>query len=256
MHSHRRHLGAVALVALLMSGGALAQLIPACPSASADGDVFASLHVHLNDAADRALADGLAEQPWMKASRSGAAADGPSARVGMDQVRRVRAAVERVGQLRPTIEPILREEGVPAELSAVVLVESGGLVTAISPKGARGFWQFMPDTARRYGLEVSDSRDERLDVRKSTRAAARYLRNLYQKFGDWQLAFAAYNAGEQTVARALGGEGLRNFSGIEQRLPEETRRYVPAVLAAMHRLHGHEFHAPARVIYAPGGPGK
>jgi hypothetical protein len=72
----------------------------------------------------------------------------------MDPAARVRAAIKRVDQLRPIIEPILREESVPPELSAVVLVESGGSITALSPKGARGVWQFMPDTARRYGLVV------------------------------------------------------------------------------------------------------
>jgi membrane-bound lytic murein transglycosylase D len=172
----------------------------------------------------------------------------------MDPVARLRAGVARVEQLRPVIEPILREEGVPADVSAIVLVESGGLPKALSPKGARGLWQFMPQTARRYGLAVSDERDERLDVAKSTRAAARYLRDLHQLFGDWRLAFAAYNAGEQTVVRAIGQSGQRDFFGIEPVLPQETRRYVPAVLQAIDRVQRHQPSTPTRLVYASFGP--
>jgi membrane-bound lytic murein transglycosylase D len=118
------------------------------------------------------------------------------------------------------------------------LVESGGQPAAFSPKGARGIWQFMPDTARRYGLVVSADRDERSEVVKSTRAAARYLRDLHQQFGDWQLAFAAYNAGEQAVEQAVARTGQHSFSTIQRALPKETRNYVPAVLNAMAVLGG------------------
>ena len=88
-----------------------------------------------------------------------------------------RAAI-RVRRLLPAIVPILRQEQVPAEFGAMVLVESGGLPAALSPKGARGLWQLMPATARRYGLVVRAEQDDRLDLEKSTRAAARYLRDL------------------------------------------------------------------------------
>jgi membrane-bound lytic murein transglycosylase D len=91
----------------------------------------------------------------------------------------------------------------------------------------------MPETARQYGLAVSETRDERLDVVKSTRAAARYLRDLYGQFGEWQLAFAAYNAGGQTVSQAMTRARDRNFSRVQPWLPRETRSYVPAVLDAM-----------------------
>jgi soluble lytic murein transglycosylase-like protein len=148
----------------------------------------------------------------------------------------VRDAVERVTGLRATLDPILSAEGVPKEVLAVVLVESGGRMSALSPKGARGLWQFMPDTARRYGLAVTADRDERIEVVKSTRAAARYLHDLYQRFGDWQLAFAAYNAGEQAGERAMARTGHVDFSRIDRVLPEETRNYVPSVLNAMQLL--------------------
>jgi hypothetical protein len=156
-------------------------------------------------------------------------------------------AVERVQGLRPVWEPILREEGVPLQLAAVVLIESRGLTTALSSKGARGLWQIMPDTARHYGLVVTTTVDDRLDPYKSTRAAARYLRDLHTQFGNWPLALAAYNAGEDTVQRALDRASAREFNSIARAgmLPLETRRYVPAVLNAIALMASQE----------PGQPG-
>jgi membrane-bound lytic murein transglycosylase D len=100
----------------------------------------------------------------------------------------------------------------------------------------------MPDTARRYGLVVTASLDERLDPFKSTRAAARYLRDLYTQFGNWPLALAAYNAGEDTVQRAVERTSTRDFSSIARAgmLPLETRSYVPAVLKAISFMAGKE----------------
>lgn len=130
---------------------------------------------------------------------------------------------------------ILSEEGVPLALLAIARVESNFNPLALSPKGALGLWQLMPETARRYGLRVDAGRDERLDAEKSTRAAARYLRDLHAQFGSWDLALAGYNAGEDVVERAIKRSKTRNFNLLAQAgmLPLETRNYVPAVLSAM-----------------------
>ena len=202
---------------------------------AAMNDPFGAYHTSLSKAVDRALAQPFqlsVEAPRNDPDSSaapmatnGAAGNGPA------------AAINRVQQLRPILEPILREERVPTELAAVVLVESGGQPNALSAKGARGIWQFMPNTARRYGLVVNQQRDERLDIQRSTRAAARYLRDLYSQFGDWQLTFAAYNAGEDLVQRAIERNGTKDFRLLSsgRSLPLETRRYVPTVINAMQR---------------------
>ncbi len=128
---------------------------------------------------------------------------------------------------------VFREEGLPPELVWIGLVESGYDPVARSPKNALGIWQLIPDTAMTFGLNVS-RRDERTDPEKSTRAAARYLKFLYGRFGDWALTLAAYNAGEKRVQSAIERGQDRDFwrlsgSGM---LPRETQAYVPAVLAA------------------------
>ena len=156
--------------------------------------------------------------------------------------RKGSTAAARLDHWRPLVTPIIEEEGVPAELAAVILVESGGDPAALSPKGARGLWQLMPDTARRYGLTVDGMVDDRLNVEKSTHAAARYLRDLYIQFGSLPLALAAYNAGEQNLQRAIDRSRSNEFSVLSTLglLPLETRNYVPAVLTAM-QLTGRRF---------------
>jgi hypothetical protein len=143
-------------------------------------------------------------------------------------------AAARLDLLRPLVEPILRSHGVPVDMVAVILVESGGRADALSPKGARGLWQLMPETARRYGLRVDDVQDDRVDLFRATDAAARYLHDLHAQFGDWKLALAAYNTGEANVASAILRAHTQNFDQLASRwmLPLETRNYVPRVLAA------------------------
>jgi len=139
----------------------------------------------------------------------------------------------RLKLLRPDVDPILASHGVPTDLAAIILVESAGRSTALSPNGARGLWQLMPDTARRYGLRVDGNRDDRLDRFRATDAAARYLHYLYGQFGDWRLALAAYNSGESNVGLAILKAHTQNFDQLAnlRMLPLETRNYVPRVLA-------------------------
>ena len=215
------------------------------PAASV-GDDFAAYRHALDNAADSTLANVMREatasvQITEVPAKPTAQPDATVLHQFAEQYwngndEAVRRAVARVTELRPVLSPILQKEGIPDEIAALVLVESAGQPTALSPKGARGIWQFMPDTARRYGLAVTADLDERIEVVKSTVAAARYLHDLYNRFGDWQLAFAAYNAGEQAVERAVARAGQADHLRVGRALPEETRNYVPAVMRAMELL--------------------
>lgn len=139
----------------------------------------------------------------------------------------------RYGVYRNALRRILLEENLPPQLLAVALVESGFNPLALSPKGALGIWQLMPATAERYGLIVRTKNDHRTHPEHSTRAAAQYLRDLSRQFGDWKLALAAYNWGEDNVQRVINKTGIRDFDEMVRRglLPLETRKYVPAVMA-------------------------
>jgi soluble lytic murein transglycosylase-like protein len=164
---------------------------------------------------------------------------------GFLALRRADLGERRVKSLGIDARRILAEEGVPVELLGVARVESNFNPFAVSPKGAAGLWQFMPATARRYGLRVDTFQDDRFDVNKSTRAAGRYLRDLYAQFGNWPLALAAYNAGEDAVQRAIDRTSTPNFDAIARSglLPAETRAYVPAVLKTIGSIVG-ERNAP------------
>lgn len=131
-------------------------------------------------------------------------------------------------QLFPVIEPILKAYGIPDDFKYLPLVESG-LCSGTSPKGARGVWQFMPGTARTYGLKVSKNIDERLDVRKATVAACRYIKDLYVEFNSWTLAAAAYNNGEIKLQKAINRQKEDNY--FLMRLNPETAAYVYKIIA-------------------------
>lgn len=132
------------------------------------------------------------------------------------------------------IREVFRKKGLPQDLAFTAMVESGFNPLAVSRAGAKGLWQFMEKTARRYGLRVDRWVDERLDPEKSTVAAAEYLRDLFDQFGHWFLAQAAYNAGEVKVARAVARARTNDFWVIARGrwLREETKQFVPQIQAA------------------------
>ncbi|MSU48167.1 MAG: lytic transglycosylase domain-containing protein [Opitutus sp.] len=136
----------------------------------------------------------------------------------------------RATALMPKLRAVFVAEGVPPELAWLAEAESSLNPGARSPAGAKGLFQFMPDTARAMGLSPFLP-DDRTDPEKSARAAARYLRALHGKFGNWALALAAYNAGEGRVSRTLTKQGATSFTAIADALPAETRMYVPKVCA-------------------------
>ena len=142
-------------------------------------------------------------------------------------------ALERSGRYREMIERTLKEEGVPQDLIYLAQAESGFHPYAVSRVGARGIWQFMGSRARGYGLHHDFWVDDRQDPEKSTRAAARHLKDLYNQFGDWYLAMAAYNSGPGTVQSAVKRTGYADFWELYRRhvLPRETRNYVPIIVA-------------------------
>ena len=145
----------------------------------------------------------------------------------------IERALARSGQYDEMIRRTLKQEGVPQDLIYLAQAESGFHPLAVSRAGARGIWQFMASRAKGYGLERSWWVDERQDPEQSTRAAAHHLKDLYNQFGDWYLAMAAYNSGPGTVQKAVKRTGYADFWELYRRnvLPKETRNYVPIILA-------------------------
>lgn len=229
------------IIAALGFVSAGAQSLPQGPRAPQEIDVFS----HLHDSLDRKANDILSRSTQQfddlhQANEFGRELPANDVRLPdrSSQTNSIAKGnlttpMRRLAQLRPVLDPILQKEGIPRELSFVVVVESGGKADALSPKGALGLWQLMPQTARRYGLIVDSTRDERLDIAKSTRAAAQYLRNLHGQFNSWPLALAAYNAGEGRVQKAISAAQRDDFTVLSSRrlLPAETRSYVPTVLS-------------------------
>lgn len=136
------------------------------------------------------------------------------------------------------IESVLQQYGLPRELKYIAVIESNLSTGATSHVGAGGPWQFMPYTAREYGLVVNSFVDERRDYFKSSHAAARYLLSLYKDLHDWLLVMAAYNGGPGRVYNAIKKSGSRNFWDLQYHLPEESRTYVKRFIATHYIMEG------------------
>jgi len=147
----------------------------------------------------------------------------------------IQDSLTRSARYRTFIERVLGENGLPKALAYLPVIESAYSETMVSRAGARGMWQFMPETAREYGLRVDKWIDERCDPDLSTRAAAAYLKDLYRDFHDWPLAIAAYNAGAGRIHRALDDVHATSFWQLfdSAAVPKETRGYVPTFFATV-----------------------
>ena len=136
----------------------------------------------------------------------------------------------------PIFEETFNRYGLPEELKYMSIIESALNPVAVSRAGAKGIWQFMHNTGKSYGLKINSFVDERMDVEKAVDAAARYLLDAYNIFGDWCLAISSYNCGSGNVNKAIRRAGRRDFWSIYPFLPKETRGYVPAFVGAMYAM--------------------
>jgi len=153
-----------------------------------------------------------------------------------NQRETMRTYLARAQDYLPMVKAIARENEVPGDLAYLFLLESGANPEARSPANALGMWQFMPDTARSYGLRVDSWVDERLDPKKSTKAAVLYLKDLYGMFGCWRLALSAYNSGENKLNQVLCQEDAEEYDEIcsSRRLKRETKEFFPRFQAIAH----------------------
>lgn len=159
--------------------------------------------------------------------------------------------IKRANRWFPLIESILHKEGIPEDFKYLAIIESG-LVQAVSPAGAEGFWQFMPFTAQEYGLEISKEVDERLDVEKSTLAACQYLKRSKDSLGNWISAAASYNRGIGGVKRDMAWQQADSYFDAEQNT--ETGRYVFRLMAMkiiLENQTAYGFHIPDASMYKP-----
>lgn len=160
--------------------------------------------------------------------------------------------IKRANRYYPVIMSILKRNGVPDDVFYLSAIESYFNIRAYSPAKAAGLWQFIPSTAKQYGLEVNDEIDERYNVEKSTEAACRYLKNGYAKYGDWATVMASYNAGMNRISKEL--EHQMADSSFDLYLNEETSRYVFRILAmkvVMEHPFKYGFHLTAEQLYQP-----
>ncbi|MGI4729158.1 MAG: lytic transglycosylase domain-containing protein [Janthinobacterium lividum] len=157
----------------------------------------------------------------------------------------------RAAKMFKVIEPILKMYGIPDDFKYIPVIESG-LEQGISPKGAKGLWQFMPGTARTYGLKVSSAHDERLNLKKSTVAACIYLKELYAEFHSWTLVAAAYNNGSIKLAKQMKRQKKHNYFRLH--LNHETGRYIYDLVAVKQMITkpgdlGYNYGQPAYMAF-------
>ena len=149
---------------------------------------------------------------------------------------------QKNGHYFKTIDQVFVRQGVPVELKYLAVIESKLKTTAVSGVGATGMWQFMPATAKTYGLKITSRVDERKYSYKSTVAAAKYMARLYELFDDWLLVIAAYNSGPGNVYKAIRLSGSRSFWKLQNFLPKETRMHVKKFIATHYYYEGQGSH--------------
>jgi len=160
--------------------------------------------------------------------------------------------MKRCHRLFPFVEERLKTKGMPDDLKFLMVAESSLLPRALSNKGAAGFWQFMERTGKRFNLQKKNWIDERLNLEKATDAAINYLKELYEQFGKWTLAMAAYNCGEDRLREEILQQGENDFYRLA--LPQETERYIFRILAAKVILSdpgAYGYYVPPQDLYLP-----
>lgn len=160
--------------------------------------------------------------------------------------------LKRANKYFPEMAEILRRNNVPQDMLYLAVVESSMNPRALSPAKAAGFWQFMPATAREYGLEVSDEVDERYNITKATEAACRYLKSAYNRFGDWPSVMAAYNGGNARIRTEMERQGAQ--TSLDLFLTEETSRYpyrIMAMKTLMENPGAYGYHLSDSQLYQP-----
>jgi len=172
--------------------------------------------------------------------------------VTLDSHAQILLWMKRARRYFPHIEKRLKELNLPDDLKYVAIAESGLRPHAVSSSGAAGIWQFIPSTGEKYGMRRSKVLDERFDFLKATEGSLTYLKNLYEEFGSWSLAMAAYNAGENRIRREIDFQKTRSYFYLD--LPMETERYVYKIAVAKIILSDpgkFGFHLEDREIYDP-----
>lgn len=160
-------------------------------------------------------------------------------------------AMKKANRYFPIIEPILKANNIPDDLKYVSVIESG-LSNVVSPASAAGFWQFMEDTGKKYGLEINKEVDQRYDVKKSTEAACRFIKDAYDEFGSWTMAAASFNMGTNGVEKQIARQKTNNYYNLV--LSDETSRYIARIVAMktiLQHLREYGFDITSNDLYLP-----